>query len=119
MRISRLCSEQNDFNNYRSQIKSWFLKSECPEKLIENEIRNIKFCKKGIKKAKGVKGIPFVVTCHPQLKNLGRIINQNFYLLNMNEETKKLFSPRTMVSFRSPRKIISYLVRAKLYPLER
>ena len=37
----------------------------------------------------------------------------------MNEETKKLFSPRPMVSFRSHRKIDSYLVRAKLYPLYR
>ena len=37
----------------------------------------------------------------------------------MNEETKKVFSPRPMVSFRSPRKISSYLVRAKLYPLHR
>ena len=119
LRISRLCSEENDFKNYRSQMKSWFLKRGYPEKLIENEMRKVKFGKEGIKKAKGVKGIPFVVTYHPQLKNLGRIINQNIYLLNMNEETKKVFSPRPMVSFRSPRKISSYLVRAKLYPLDR
>ena len=37
----------------------------------------------------------------------------------MNEETKNVFSPRPMISFRSPRKISSYLVRAKLYPLHR
>ena len=37
----------------------------------------------------------------------------------MNEETKKVFSPRPMVSFRKPRKISSYLLTAKLYPLER
>ena len=37
----------------------------------------------------------------------------------MNEETKKVFLPRLMVSFRSPCKINSYLVRAKLYPLDR
>ena len=37
----------------------------------------------------------------------------------MNEKAKKVFSPRPMVSFRSPRKINSYLVRAKLYPLDR
>ena len=37
----------------------------------------------------------------------------------MNEETKKVFSPRPVVSFGSPRKISSYLVRAKLYPLDR
>ena len=47
------------------------------------------------------------------------MINQNIYLLNMNEESMKEFSPQPMISFRSPRKISSYLVRAKLYPLER
>ena len=72
-------------------MKSWFLKREYPEKLIENEMRKVKFSKEEIKKAKVVKGIPFVVTYHPQLKNLGRIINKNIYLLNMNEETKKVF----------------------------
>ena len=104
LRISRLCSEENDFNNYRSQKKSWFLKREYPDKLIENEMRKVKFCKERIKKAKGVKGIPFAVTYHPQLKNLRRRINQNINLLNMNEKTKKVFSPRPMASFRSPHK---------------
>ena len=94
LRISRLCSEENDFKNYRSQMKSWFLKRGYPEKLTENEMRKVKFGKEGIKKAKGVKDIPFVVTYEPQLKNIGRIINQNNYLLNMNEETKKVFSRR-------------------------
>ena len=37
----------------------------------------------------------------------------------MNKETKKVFSPRPVVSYRSPRKISSYVVRAKLYPLDR
>ena len=37
----------------------------------------------------------------------------------MNQETKKVFSPRPMVSVRSSRKISSYFVRAKLYPLDR
>ena len=32
---------------------------------------------------------------------------------------KKVFYPGAMVSFRSARKVSSYLVRAKLYPLER
>ena len=80
-------------------MKSWFLKREYLEKLIENEMRKVKFCKEEIKKAKVVKGITFVVTY--QLKNLGRRINKNTDLLNMNEETKKVFLPRPMVSFRS------------------
>ena len=92
LRFSRLCSEENDFKNYRSRMKSWFLKRGYPEKLIEDEMRKVKFGKEGIKKAKGVKGIPFVFTYRPQLKSLEKIINQNIYLLNMNEETKKVFS---------------------------
>ena len=100
-------------------MKSWFLKREYPEKLIENEMRKVKFCKEGIKKAKGVKYIQFAVIYHPNLKNLARIINQNFYLLNMNDETKKVFLPRPMVSLRRSGKMNSYLVRVKSYPLDR
>ena len=119
LRIIRLCSEENNFKNYRSQMKSWFLKREYPEKLIENKMRKVKSCKEGIKRRKESKAFHLLLRTTPQLKNLGRIINENFYLLNLNEETKKLFSPRPMVSFKSPRKISSYLVRAKLYPLDR
>ena len=37
----------------------------------------------------------------------------------MNEKTKKVFSPRPMISFRSPRKVSGYLVKAKLHRLDR
>ena len=37
----------------------------------------------------------------------------------MNEEVKKAFTPKRMISHRSSRKISSYLVRAKLYPINR
>ena len=30
LRINRLCSEENNFKNYRSQMKSWFLKRGYP-----------------------------------------------------------------------------------------
>ena len=87
LRNSRLCSEENDFKNDRSQMKYWFLKRGYPEKLIENEMRKVKFCKEEITKTKGVRGIPFVVTYHSQLRNQGKIINQNIYLLEINKES--------------------------------
>ena len=37
----------------------------------------------------------------------------------MNDDVKRVFTPKPMVLFRSSRKISSYLVRAKLYPIER
>ena len=65
------------------------------------------------------KGIPFVVTFNPRLKILQKIIDKNFYLLHMNEEVKKAFRPKPMISYKSSRKISSYLVRAKSYPINR
>ena len=38
---------------------------------------------------------------------------------NTDEELERFFTPGPMASFRSARKISIYLVRGKLYPLER
>ena len=120
LRLKRLCSLEKDFKEKLSEMKSWFLKRGYPERIIDYEIEKVNFRenkkKSGINKRKGV---PFVVTYHPKLKNLSKIIKDNLYLLYMNDEVKKTFTPSPMISFRSSRKISSYIVRAKLYPLER
>ena len=57
---------------------------------------------------RGKKGIPFVVTYHPSLYNVGKIINQNLYISYMNKEVKSVFTPALMIYFRSARKLSSY-----------
>ena len=37
----------------------------------------------------------------------------------MDQKAQRIFTPGSMITFRSARKLSSYLVRAKLYPLER
>ena len=59
------------------------------------------------------------MTYHPILNSLNKIIRDNMYLLNMSEKDRRIFSTEPMVSFRSARKLSGYLVRAKLYPLQR
>ena len=63
--------------------------------------------------------MPLVVTYHLKWKSLSKIINGNLYLLYMNDEVKKTFTPSPMISFRSSRKISNYIIGAKLYPLKR
>ena len=65
------------------------------------------------------KGVPFVLTYHLLFKSVGKIINKNLNLLYVDDEVKKVFTPKPKTSFRSARKMDSYLVRAKLYPEER
>ena len=120
LRISRLCSNESDFEWNKEKMRSWFVKREYPEKLIDSEIRKVKFnIRETNRKNKSKNGVPFIVTYHPLLNSLYGIIRKNLYLLNMDQRVKEVFSSQPMVSFRSARKLSSYLVRAKLYPLER
>ena len=99
-------------------MRSWFYKRGYPKGLLEKEMRKVKFSGFTRRNTREKKGVPFVITYHSSLKNIGRIINQNLCILYMNEDVKSVFTPAPMISFRSARKLSSYLVRAKLYPLE-
>ena len=100
-------------------MKSWILKRGCPNNVIEKEMKKAKFSKISSTRKDNTKGVPLVATYHPSLKNIIQIINRNSYLLYMDKEVKKVFTLKPMVSLRSARKLSSYLVRVKLYPIER
>ena len=59
------------------------------------------------------------MTYHPLLKSVSSIVNNNIYLLHMDQEVKTTFTLQPMVSYRSVHKLSRFLVRAKLYPVER
>ena len=101
-------------------MKSWFLKGEYRERLISAEMDKVK-CSNIERKSnsKSQKGIPVVVRYHPLFKSLSSIVNNDIYLLHMDQEVKRTFTPKPMVSYRSARKLGSYLVRAKLYSIKR
>ena len=82
-------------------------------------MKKVKFRSREKTKKSKSKGVPFAATYDPSLNCLRKIIRDNTYLLYMNEEVKNLFLPGPIVSFRSARKLRSYLARAKLYPLHR
>ena len=65
------------------------------------------------------KRVTFVVTYHPLLKSFQSLINKHLNILYLDENAEEVPVPGPMVIFRSSRKLSSYLVRAKLYPLER
>ena len=101
-------------------MKSWFLKREYPERLISAEMDKVKFSNVERKSnSKTQKGIHLVVIYHPLFKSLSSIVNYNIYLLHMDQEVKRTFTPQPMISYRSARKLSSYLVMAKLCLTER
>ena len=100
-------------------MKIWFQKRGYLQNIIKNEMKKVKFPSCNKAQGKNSKGVAFVVTYHPLLKQLKGILHRNMYLLNMNIEVKQTFTLVPMVSYRSSRKLSSYLVTAKLYPIER
>ena len=106
LRIKRVCSQESDFNEHSLNLRSWILKRGYPEKIINAEMSKVKFNvdnKRSNNRQK--KEISFT----QKFKVLQNIINTHLYLLCMNNEVKRVCTPKPMVSFRGSRKISSYL----------
>ena len=79
----------------------------------------VKFGQKKSRELKSVTCVPFVVTHRPELREIASTIKKHQNILYQDETVKRVFTPFPMVSYRNGRRLSSYLVRAKLYPLER
>ena len=121
LRVSKICSREFDFRKHISEMKTWFLRRGYPKKLVESEIKKVKFSHVSNNKSqkRTLKRTPLIVTYHPLLNSLGKVLSKNLNIFCVDEEVIKVFHPRLMVSFRSARKVSSYLAKAKVYPLER
>ena len=97
-RVSGICSQAEDFRKHTTEMRYWFYKRGYPKGLVEKEMRKVKFSGYTRRNKSEKKGVLFVITYHPSLKDIGRIINQNLYFLYMNEEVKSVFTPAPMIS---------------------
>ena len=99
-------------------MKSWFLERGYPKQMIDSQMGKVKFGQrlKAGSKQTGF-GVWFAITYHPKPKKIIQIMKKLEYLLYQEE----VFAPPPMV-FGIYLFIIylfsSYLVCAKLYPLE-
>ena len=82
-------------------MRSWFNERGYPKGLVKKKVGKVKFSGYTRRNKREKKGIPFVITYHLSLKDIGRIINQNLYILYLNEDVKSVFTPAPMISFRS------------------
>ena len=101
-------------------LKTWFHKRGYPECLVKEQVEKaLRLTPSYENNRKEVNAIPLVVTYNPAFKNLLQVIRKNLLLLYADKEVKKVFSPAPFISFTSTRNLKSYLVRSKIYPLER
>ena len=63
--------------------------------------------------------MPLVVNYHPLFKDFASVIRKYLYILSLCKEVKEIFTPGRIVLFGGARKLGTYLVIDKFYPLER
>ena len=73
-----------DFRKHTTEMRSCFYKRGYPKGLVEKEMGKDEFSGYSKRNKGEKKGVLFVITYHLNLKNIGRIINQNLYILYMN-----------------------------------
>ena len=114
LRVSRICSFEEDFERHRNQMKFRFSNRGYHKSLIDQEVEKVKFPCTSRKRDTKMKGIPLIITYHSLLKDFPSVIRKHLYILYLSKEVKENFTPGPMVTFQGAKKLGSYLVKAKL-----
>ena len=99
LRVSWICSFEEDFERHRNQIKLWFVDRGYPKWLVDKKVEKVKFPCTSRKKGTKMKGIPLVITYLHLLKDFASVIRNHLYIFYLSKEVKEIFTPVPMVSF--------------------
>ena len=124
LRIKRLCSEDTALSNHLKDLKSWFCGRGYPENMVTEQLERVKYrnredlLRTNDCVSKEI-GVPLVVTYHPHLNALNKIIRSNLRHIYADQLVRSKFTPAPFISFRTACNLMSHLVRSKHYPLKR
>ena len=121
LRLRRICSEIKDLKSKVKDLKGSFLRRGYPQRIVEEQRdRTFRLPLKYDTQQNNIEsGIPLVVTYNPAFSNLSTALRKNFNILYSDAEIRMAFTPSSFVAYRSAQNLKSFLVRSKVYPLER
>ena len=121
MSLRRICSEGKDFKSHVNDLKGWFLRRSYPQRIVEKQVdRAFRLpLEHDNQQNKMENGIPLVVTYNPAFRNLVTTLRKNFNILYSDAGVRTVFTPNPFITYRNARNLKSFLVRSKVYPLER
>ena len=99
LRITRVCSFEEDFKRHTTGMKLWFLNRGYSSWLINKQMQKVKHSHLNDReRAQKSQGVPLVINYHPLFKTFDNI-RKHLNLLYVNEEVKRVFTSWPMVSF--------------------
>ena len=118
LRLRRICSDDTTFKKRTDELLTYLTNRGYRRKHVRNEIRKAsKITRQNSLKTKQKKRndrTPFVVTYHPSVPQLASILNTNHHILQNSTDCKEVFPQPPMLSYRRPKNLKEYLVRAKI-----
>ena len=121
--IKRLCSDATSITNHLKDSRSWFCNRGYLESMVKAQLRTVEHRTRDellcINSCVGKEvGVPLIVTYHPHLNGLHKIMGKNLKHGQADQTFKSLFTPAPFVSCCTVRNLQSHLVCSKLYPLQ-
>ena len=118
LRLRRICSEDDNYL-FRTKELATFLtnrgyeKSEVQQQIDRaTNIERLQTLKASNRKT--LERVPMVVTYHPDLPSLNKILRKHLPILHVSEKMRKAVPHPPLVSYRRPRNLNDLLVRALL-----
>ena len=107
LRLFRICYYKKNFEKHLQEMKLWFRVRGYPDNLIKKEMGKVYFSKSTGSKSKSQesKCVPLVIMFHHKFKAIGQLLNEHLHILYMDQETKNVFAPGPIATFR---KVISH-----------
>ena len=122
LRVKRISSTEESYRNRLQDLRSNFIKRGFKESLVDSEFerarvktRDSLLCRDVNRRDnKGNKRLPLVMTLHPALSGVGKIMESLRPILHASEDMRNIFEEKPMVIYRRPKNLKNNLVRSKL-----
>ena len=122
LRARRICSKEDDFLEAANTMKSHFMRRGFDQSAIEQTVGEVLSMSREealtYKKKKSNNRVPCVLTYHPRLRMMGKILHKHYKLLQSNDRLQKAFPEPPMVAFKRLRNLRDILVHAGSRPME-
>ena len=122
LRLRRICSTSAAFEQRAADLTKYLVYRGYQVKFVRDQINRARVLDReellAPRSMATNKRIPFVVTYHPGLPNIGGILRELHPFLHYSERCKQAIKDVPMMAFRRPKSLQDYLVHAKLRPLD-
>ena len=116
LHIKQLCSDETFLSKYLKDLRSWFCKRGYPEIMVKEHLRRVEnrirdelssYPNRCVGK---MVGVSLIVTYHPHLNGLNKMMQKNLTYLQANQTIKLLFTLLPFVSFCKVHNLQSHLI---------